>query len=183
MAFMMTRKFVFLVGTWNLPQREIEIGVNALSQSWGGRLFQYRCEQNPTKILNSLPAENGLAHLVGDAAMTQHYGFSWLEALGAWKQPTVLLASPLPVESLSGMAAAYVALCEVQSVPLIGIVQLGNPWDASLRRLDGLPWCGCIRVEDHKSSKSNKFAFTASDLDAQQVVRQLNRRMNYLLHN
>ena len=66
----------------------------------------------------------------------------WAEALGAWRQPTLLL---IPAAAAStGPAAAYAALLQRQGVPLIGLIQWGGPWLAADRRRDGLPWLGWL---------------------------------------
>ena len=66
----------------------------------------------------------------------------WAEALGAWRQPTLLL---IPAAAAStGPAAANAALLERQGVPLLGLIQWGGPWLAADRRRDGLPWLGWL---------------------------------------
>ncbi len=69
---------------------------------------------------------------------------SWAEALGAWRQPTLLL---LPEADLAGPPAAYRALLAAVGVPLLGLVQLGGPWDGAARHGDGLPWLGWLPLE------------------------------------
>ena len=69
----------------------------------------------------------------------------WSEALGAWRQPALL---QLPAaEAESGLARAYTALLTAAGVPLVGLVQLGGPWQPERRRLDGLPWLGWLPAE------------------------------------
>ena len=68
----------------------------------------------------------------------------WADALAAWRQPTVL-ALPAPTPGTPpGLARAYGALLQSAGVPLLGLVQLGGPWDAAARRQDGLSWLGCL---------------------------------------
>jgi hypothetical protein len=69
----------------------------------------------------------------------------WSEALGAWRQP-VLLQLPA-AEAESGLARAYTALLTAAGVPLVGLVQLGGPWQPERRRVDGLPWLGWLPAE------------------------------------
>jgi hypothetical protein len=66
----------------------------------------------------------------------------WAEALGAWRQPVLLL---LAAEQLqTGLPAAMAALLDQWQVPLAGLVQAGGPWQPDLRRGDGLPWLGTL---------------------------------------
>ena len=67
---------------------------------------------------------------------------SWAEALGAWRQPCLLLIPA--AAAATGPAAAYHALLMGQGVPLIGLIQWGGPWLARDRRRDGLPWLGWL---------------------------------------
>jgi hypothetical protein len=48
----------------------------------------------------------------------------------------------------AGPARAYAALLTADAVPLVGLLQLGEPWQPEQRRLDGLPWLGCLPVEE-----------------------------------
>ena len=80
----------------------------------------------PLPIDPGLPLEGGAGH--------------WAEALGAWRQPALLL---LAGEQLnSGLPAAMTALLLQWRVPLLGLVQADGPWEAPARRGDGLPWLG-----------------------------------------
>lgn len=69
----------------------------------------------------------------------------WADALAAWRQPVLLL---LPASAaIAGLPRAYRALLELAGVPLLGLVQLGEPWCPQQRRSDGLPWLGCLGEE------------------------------------
>ena len=65
----------------------------------------------------------------------------WAEALGAWRQPALLL---IPRQAPSGAPRAYSALLQAAGVPLVGLIQLGGSWSAEHRRRDGLAWLGCL---------------------------------------
>jgi len=80
--------------------------------------------------LAPLPLDPGLALVQG----------SWAEALGAWRQPTLLVVDQ--AQLVTGIPAAATALLERWSVPLVGLLQWGGGWDASARRRDRLPWLG-----------------------------------------
>lgn len=80
-----------------------------------------------------------------DPGLTLADGSSWADALGAWRQPTLLL---IAVDQLAtGTAAATRALLHQKGVPLLGLVQWGSPWQPQLRRRDGLPWLGALAPE------------------------------------
>ena len=64
----------------------------------------------------------------------------WAPLLAAWRLPAVLL---LPAaERMAADAALHAALLLQLEVPLLGLLQVGGPWDAQQRRSDGLPWLG-----------------------------------------
>ena len=70
----------------------------------------------------------------------------WADTLAAWRQPALLL---LPVTAATaGLPRAYRALLELAGVPLLGLVQWGQPWCPEVRRRDGLPWLGCLGGEE-----------------------------------
>ncbi len=164
----------FLIGAGQLPDPQMSCCSNALSKVWGGSLLKYSASEDPKKILGSLPTQKGLVQLFGDAAKTQISGINWLEALGSWRRPTILVANPSS-EGLSGSALAYWALCRELSVPLVGLVQYGGEWDPEIRRLDGLPWCGWI-PEDKSISNNLNY----NQLLIEMVVLRLNGRLNSL---
>lgn len=96
---------------------------------------------------------------------------NWAEALGAWRQPTLLLVS---AGELAGPAAAYRALLAAAGVPLLGLVQLGGPWDRDARRGDGLPWLGWLRLEEPGVTGGEPGG--AADDPAVELVQTLRRR-------
>ena len=84
-------------------------------------------------LLHPLPLDPGLA--LAD-------GSHWAEILGAWRQPSLVLLHA--DQNGSGTAAAVTALLQQWQVPLLGLVQWGQSWDAHQRRADGLPWLGWL---------------------------------------
>jgi hypothetical protein len=90
-------------------------------------------QQAPEPLLTWLGVDPGLA--LAD-------GRPWAQALGAWRQPTLLLLEPAQLDT--GTAAATTALLREQGVPLLGLIQWGEPWQPELRRLEGLPWLGAL---------------------------------------
>jgi hypothetical protein len=90
-------------------------------------------------------AENGngwWAAVPIDAGVPLPAGGSWAEALGAWRQPTLLVLSGDQIET--GLPAAATALMRQWGVPLLGLLQAGGRWGAEERRRDGLPWLGSL---------------------------------------
>ena len=70
-------------------------------------------------------------------------GGCWAEALGAWRQPALLL---IPTQAPAGAPRAYAALLQAAAVPLLGLVQHGGTWNPEIRLRDGLPWLGWLPV-------------------------------------
>lgn len=124
----------------------------------------------PAEALAALtgPAGAWLAPLPLDVGVVQRQG-SWAEALGAWRQPTVLVLEASQLSS--GLPAAATALLRHWQVPLVGLLgwgdNQGTPQDPSaaswnpelelsgqpglFRQLDqgpgqgdGLPWLGSL---------------------------------------
>jgi hypothetical protein len=90
-------------------------------------------------------ARNGrgwLAAVPIDAGLPLPAGGSWAEALGAWRQPTVLVLSG--EQLATGLPAAGTALLRQAGVPLLGLIQAEGPWQEHVRRRDGLPWLGLL---------------------------------------
>ena len=84
----------------------------------------------PGPWLAALPLDPGLPLAAG----------SWAEALGAWRQPTLLVVDSSQLAT--GLPAAATALLERWNVPLLGVMQWGGRWDPAARRRDGLAWIG-----------------------------------------
>ena len=101
------------------------------------------CTQ-PQRLLAALAEEPGpwLWPLAADPGAFLGAEGSWAEALGAWRQPTLLIIPA--AAAATGPAAAYHALLQIQGVPVLGLIQWGGPWLAADRRRDGLPWLGWL---------------------------------------
>ena len=67
-----------------------------------------------------------------------HDPVAWVEDLGAWRQPTLVLLDGADRPASQG--ALHHALLRLHRVPILGLLQVGGAWDAALRRRDGLPW-------------------------------------------
>jgi hypothetical protein len=72
-------------------------------------------------------------------------GGSWVESLGAWRQPCLLAFAASQLAT--GLPAAATALLERWSVPLVGLIQWEGEWDGACRRADGLPWLGRLGAD------------------------------------
>ena len=99
--------------------------------------------ERPASALAELLGQPGgwLAPLPLDPGLPLDDG-SWAEALGAWRQTTVLMVEA--PQLATGLPAAATALLERWGVPLVGLIQWGGPWDGERRRRDGLPWLGWL---------------------------------------
>ena len=105
-----------------------------------------------------------LAGLEIDVGVTLADGRCWAEALGAWRQPALLV---VPAAQLAGgMPAAATALLLRWQVPLLGLLQWGGHWQAETRRRDTLPWLGLLPESDatHPSRDSDEVVTLATAL-------------------
>ncbi len=96
--------------------------------------------QDPQVSLTELGRSRGgwLAVLPFDPGVPLPPGGTWAEALGAWRQPTLLVVRGERMDT--GLPAAFTALVRQSRVPLLGLVQWGGLWREEERRRDGLPW-------------------------------------------
>lgn len=118
------------------------------------------------------PGGGWLAPLPVDVGLPLADGSCWAQALGAWRQPTLLvMAQPqLP----TGLAAAATALLRQWQVPLLGLLQWGGLWDQQARRADGLPWLGLLPDDSSPQSEALLAACTAqAPLAEQQQLAEL----------
>jgi hypothetical protein len=99
----------------------------------------------PAEALAALTAPHGawLAPLPLDVGVVQEQG-SWAEALGAWRQPTLLVVEAH--QCTTGLPAAATALLRHWQVPLVGLLAWKD--DAEVPTApgpqDGLPWLGSL---------------------------------------
>ncbi|MEB3199584.1 MAG: hypothetical protein VKK62_03520 [Synechococcaceae cyanobacterium] len=119
-----------------------------LARRLGAEWLRLDAEAAPAEALARLraPGASHLAAIPHDPGLPLAVGGSWAEALGAWRQPTLLLvACP---HLASGLPAAATALLRQWQVPLVGLLQWDGPWSPQSRRADGLPWLGCAAELD-----------------------------------
>lgn len=143
-------------------QARLEAAAPALAAALALRLAAPLETGDPPGVLNALqtgekPGQfSQLIPLPLDPGLTLADGSCWAELLGAWRQPVVLL---LAEEQLgSGVAAATTALLRQASVPLLGLVQWGLPWQAELRRLEAMPWLGALASEPQSADQDQQQA-------------------------
>lgn len=105
-------------------------------------------------------AEGWLASLPLDPGQSLEDGGTWAEALGAWRQPTLLIIRGQQLQS--GAAAATIALLQQWRVPVLGVLQWGGSWSAEGRRRDGLPWLG--RLEEAAVADDDGWTRPVADL-------------------
>ena len=107
-------------------------------------------------------------------------GGGWAEALGAWRQPTLLVVDQ--GQLATGMPAAATALLLGWNVPLLGLLQWGGSWDGGSRRRDGLPWLGRLAetADPVESAEAAVAAEVTGDHGDQGVLLALNRRWSWL---
>lgn len=91
--------------------------------------------------LQTLP-EHSLFPLGTDPGTPLQATGHWAERLGAARQCCLLLLDA--EQAAGGLPAAATALLQQWRVPLVGLVQWGQPWLEPARRRDGLPWLGWL---------------------------------------
>ncbi len=132
----------------------------ALQWTWDDRWQHLGPGDDPNSALQQLqppigePAPGPRPALLGlplDPGLPLVCGGHWAEALGAWRQPAVLVFSADQLES--GLPAAMTSLLKNWQVPLVGLVQWGEPWASAERRRDGLPWLGALQAEKISSGQ------------------------------
>ncbi|MCP9926562.1 hypothetical protein [Cyanobium sp. CH-040] len=99
--------------------------------------------QTSLAVLAAAPAQGArLVPLPRDPGQGLPAGGHWAEALGAWRQPVLVLFSAKQLDT--GLPAATQALLDRWQVPCAGLLQWGGGWDGEQRRRDGLPWLGWL---------------------------------------
>ena len=134
----------------------------ALQGSWDDRWKHLGQGDDPNSALQQLQPPGGepalgprpaLLGLPLDPGLPLAGGGHWAEALGAWRQPALLVFSTDQLES--GLPAAMTALLKNWQVPLVGLVQWGEPWASAERRRDGLPWLGALQADQSSSGQAS----------------------------
>lgn len=106
--------------------------------------------EDPAVVLRELELETPgwLLPLCLDPGQQLAGAGCWADALGAWRQPVLLLSPAVATAAApAGAARAYRALLQLAAVPLLGLVQSGGQWAAEQRRCDGLPWLGWLAAD------------------------------------
>ncbi len=67
----------FLIGTNELSEQELSVGLELFTAAWGGISLEINCCENPHQVLGKLPDAHGIARLYGDAARFNPKWGSW----------------------------------------------------------------------------------------------------------
>ena len=151
-----------VIGAGPLPELVMRFGAASLADGLALPLRTLPVGASPDAELLSLASEAPcLLRLSGDPGRLGPDGQSWLDALGAWRLPTLLLGAPSADGSIPGVVPAFLALCESRRVPVLGLAQLGGSWSPQQRRQDGLPWCGWLgESQDPNTSAAREALIT-----------------------
>jgi len=145
----MLDRSVIVIGAGPLPELLMADGCNTLANAIGVPLRTVNVGEAPDRWLSSqVDSTPGLIRLCGDPGRIDADGCSWLDALGAWQMPTLVLAVADADGAMSGIVPATIALCEARRVPVKALLQLGGCWRRADRLRDGLPWKGWISSQD-----------------------------------
>ncbi len=169
----------FLVAAGELPTVPYSLGSFAIAKVLRSEIVEISCDTSPNDELENLIRKNVIVQLIGDAAKLHQSGISWLDGLGAWKRPVLLMVNPSSSGEIPGSAAAYTSLCRSFSIPLLGIVQIGGKWLKYQRRLDCLPWCGYIPDEFLNKNFIWKNISIDSSISINKLEEVLIHRINY----
>ena len=114
----------------------------ALAQAWDQLKWgPQRWLEAGSTIQNLAPKGERLLLLSAGAELVD-----WAEAVAAWRLPTLLL---IPAgKRLRAEAALHYALLQQQRVPVLDLLQVGEPWLPADRQADALPWLGCWRPDE-----------------------------------
>lgn len=138
-----------VIGAGPLPELLMARGCITLSSAIGLPLRTVNVGQAPDPWLSGLAGSSpALIRLCGDPGRIGRDGSSWLEALGAWQMPTLVLAVTDADGAVPGIVPATIALCEARRVPVKALLQLGGHWNRNDRLRDGLPWRGWLATEN-----------------------------------
>ena len=137
-----------VIGAGPLPELLMAKGCTTLANAIEAPLRTVTVGEMPDPWLaqqEALPP--AVLRLCGDPGRIGRDGCSWLDALGAWRIATLVLALPNADGSIPGCVPATLALCESRRVPVRGLFQLSGHWNRHERLRDGLPWTGWVSAQ------------------------------------
>ena len=141
----MLDRSVLVIGAGPLPELLMARGCTTLAEALGLPLRTVNVGEAPDPWLRGQEGSSpALIRLCGDPGRIGSDGCSWMDALGAWRVPTLVLAMTGDDGAVPGIIPATVALCEARRVPVKALLQLGGRWNRSERLRDGLPWTGWL---------------------------------------
>ena len=150
----MSQNLLVVIGAGALPELQMSDACRSLAAEFRAVLLEESCSLSPDPLLSKISSEISdsnaltLLRLNGDVGVDESGEGSWMEALAAWRIPVLMLAQPRTDGRFGGIVPASVAFARALNLSLLGLVQLGGDWDATARRTDGLPWCGCLQGPD-----------------------------------
>ena len=157
----MLEQSLVVVGAGSLPELSMRQGVESLAAALECPTTTVAVGTPPDPVLEGLShASPALLRLAGDVGCLRPHQRNWLEALGAWRCPVLLFGAPASDATIPGIVPAFVALCGVHRVDLVGLAQLGGAWRPEDRRQDGLPWLGWLGNSMHSEAALHRDALT-----------------------
>ena len=167
----MVNQSLVVLGAGALAELPMRRATQVLADGLSLPLQTIAAGQRADGVLEALPVSApSVIRLSGDPGRLSSDGRSWLEALGAWRMPVLMLGAPLADGVMPGAVPAFYALCEQHRVPLLGLVQMGGIWKPLERRLDGLPWLGWLADTDQLSADSQQQYEVVMALVAKRLV-------------
>ena len=167
----MVNQSLVVLGAGALAELPMRRATQVLADGLSLPLQTVAAGQRADGVLEALPVSApSVIRLSGDPGRMSSDGRSWLEALGAWRMPVLMLGAPLADGAMPGAVPAFCALCHQHRVPLLGLIQMGGLWNPVERRRDGLPWLGWLADADQLTAESQQQRDVVMALVAQRLA-------------
>ena len=167
----MVNQSLVVLGAGALAELPMRRATQVLADGLSLPLQTVAAGQRADGVLEALPVSApSVIRLSGDPGRMSSDGRSWLEALGAWRMPVLMLGAPLADGAMPGAVPAFCALCHQHRVPLLGLIQMGGLWNPVERRRDGLPWLGWLADADQLTAESQQQRDVVMALVAKRLV-------------
>ncbi len=96
---------LFLISTGTVSNGDFQQASSDIAGEWSCELKTKSCHCAPNQTIKELGSEFVMVKLEGDPAISTLKEGNWLEALAAWKKPTILFDSPNSANEIRGLAA------------------------------------------------------------------------------